>query len=100
VHEPGRVPLVIDRIGPGQAVGWSWMFPPVPVALRCPRSRACRRHLGRRRMLACKGGSGPGFRLPTHETYRRGDARPASSDSGPAARRLRARCYSLRWNRR
>jgi CRP-like cAMP-binding protein len=28
VHEPGRVPLVIDRIGPGQAVGWSWMFPP------------------------------------------------------------------------
>jgi hypothetical protein len=70
VHEPGRVPLVIDRIGPG------------------------------RRMLACKGGSGPGFRLPTHETYRRGDARPASSDSGPAARRLRARCYSLRWNRR
>ncbi len=23
VHEPGRVPLVIDRIGPGQAVGWS-----------------------------------------------------------------------------
>ena len=27
VHEPGRVPLVIDRIGPGQAVGWSWMFP-------------------------------------------------------------------------
>ena len=28
VYEPGRVPLVIDRIGPGQAVGWSWMFPP------------------------------------------------------------------------
>ena len=28
MHEPGRVPLVIDRIGPGQAVGWSWMFPP------------------------------------------------------------------------
>ena len=28
VHEPGRVPLVIDRIGPGQAVGWSWLFPP------------------------------------------------------------------------
>ncbi len=28
VHEPGRVPLVIDRIGPGEPVGWSWMFPP------------------------------------------------------------------------
>ena len=26
VHEPGRVPLVIDRIGPGQVLGWSWMF--------------------------------------------------------------------------
>jgi len=28
VHEPGRVPLVIERLGPGQVCGWSWMFPP------------------------------------------------------------------------
>lgn len=27
-HEPGRAPLVIDRIGPGQVLGWSWMFAP------------------------------------------------------------------------
>jgi CRP-like cAMP-binding protein len=28
LHEPGHVPLVIERIGPGEALGWSWMFPP------------------------------------------------------------------------
>ena len=25
---PGQGPLVIDIMGPGTAVGWSWMFPP------------------------------------------------------------------------
>lgn len=28
VHQPGRGPLVIETIGPGSAVGWSWLFPP------------------------------------------------------------------------
>jgi CRP/FNR family cyclic AMP-dependent transcriptional regulator len=28
VHAPGRGPLVIETIGPGEAVGWSWLFPP------------------------------------------------------------------------
>ncbi len=28
LHEPGRAPLVIERIGPGQVLGWSWLFPP------------------------------------------------------------------------
>lgn len=25
---PGRPPLVIETLGPGAAVGWSWLFPP------------------------------------------------------------------------
>jgi len=28
VRAPGRGPLVIDVLGPGEALGWSWMFPP------------------------------------------------------------------------
>jgi len=28
VHGPGRGLLVIETIGPGHAVGWSWLFPP------------------------------------------------------------------------
>jgi len=28
IRSPGRGPLVIDVLGPGEALGWSWMFPP------------------------------------------------------------------------
>jgi CRP/FNR family transcriptional regulator, cyclic AMP receptor protein len=28
VHAPGQGPLVIETLGPGQVVGWSWLFPP------------------------------------------------------------------------
>lgn len=28
VHGPGRGALVIDTLEPGDAVGWSWLFPP------------------------------------------------------------------------
>jgi CRP-like cAMP-binding protein len=28
VHQAGRGPLVIETIGPGGAVGWSWLFSP------------------------------------------------------------------------
>lgn len=28
VAEPGRGPLVIETIGPGEVVGFSWLFPP------------------------------------------------------------------------
>ena len=28
VHGPGRGPVVIETLGPGNAAGWSWMFPP------------------------------------------------------------------------
>jgi CRP-like cAMP-binding protein len=28
VRDPGRPPLVIETIGAGAAVGWSWLFPP------------------------------------------------------------------------
>jgi CRP/FNR family transcriptional regulator, cyclic AMP receptor protein len=28
VHAPGRGPLVIETVGPGAAVGWSWLYPP------------------------------------------------------------------------
>jgi CRP/FNR family cyclic AMP-dependent transcriptional regulator len=28
VHEAGRGPLIVEMIGPGQVLGWSWMFPP------------------------------------------------------------------------
>jgi CRP/FNR family transcriptional regulator, cyclic AMP receptor protein len=28
VHQPGRQALVIETIGPGNAIGWSWLFPP------------------------------------------------------------------------
>jgi CRP/FNR family transcriptional regulator, cyclic AMP receptor protein len=28
VHEPGRGSIVLETIGPGHVVGWSWLFPP------------------------------------------------------------------------
>jgi CRP/FNR family transcriptional regulator, cyclic AMP receptor protein len=28
LHAPGRGPLVIETIEPGEVVGWSWLFPP------------------------------------------------------------------------
>ncbi|MGO9149307.1 MAG: cyclic nucleotide-binding domain-containing protein [Acidimicrobiales bacterium] len=28
VRAPGRAPVVIETVGPGAAVGWSWLFPP------------------------------------------------------------------------
>ena len=28
VHDPARGPLLVETIGPGQVVGWSWLFPP------------------------------------------------------------------------
>lgn len=28
VHSPGRGPLVIETVGPGAVVGWSWLVPP------------------------------------------------------------------------
>ncbi len=28
VHQAGRGPIVIETLGPGDAVGWSWLVPP------------------------------------------------------------------------
>lgn len=28
VHAPGRGPLAVQTLGPGQVVGWSWLVPP------------------------------------------------------------------------
>lgn len=28
IRTPGREPLVIETLGPGMGLGWSWMFPP------------------------------------------------------------------------
>ena len=28
VHAPGRGPIVIETVGPGAVVGWSWLVPP------------------------------------------------------------------------
>ncbi len=28
IHAPGRGPIVIETVGPGGTVGWSWLFPP------------------------------------------------------------------------
>jgi CRP-like cAMP-binding protein len=28
LHAPGRGPLVIETVEPGEVVGWSWLFPP------------------------------------------------------------------------
>jgi CRP/FNR family transcriptional regulator, cyclic AMP receptor protein len=28
VHAPGAGPIVVETVGPGQVVGWSWLFPP------------------------------------------------------------------------
>ncbi|MHB1504749.1 MAG: cyclic nucleotide-binding domain-containing protein [Acidimicrobiales bacterium] len=27
-HDPARGPLVVETVGPGHLIGWSWMFPP------------------------------------------------------------------------
>ncbi len=28
VHQPGQGPIVIETVGPGSVVGWSWLVPP------------------------------------------------------------------------
>jgi CRP-like cAMP-binding protein len=28
IHAPGRGPIVVETVGPGATVGWSWLFPP------------------------------------------------------------------------
>ena len=28
LHDPGRPQRVVERVGPGAVVGWSWLFPP------------------------------------------------------------------------
>jgi CRP-like cAMP-binding protein len=28
IHAPGRGPIVIETVGPGAVVGWSWLVPP------------------------------------------------------------------------
>jgi len=28
IHSPGRGPIVVETLGPGDVVGWSWLFPP------------------------------------------------------------------------
>ncbi len=28
VHAPGRGPIIVETVGPGAAVGWSWLIPP------------------------------------------------------------------------
>jgi len=28
VNAPGRGPLLVETLGPGQVLGWSWLFPP------------------------------------------------------------------------
>lgn len=28
VHAPGRGPIVVETVGPGAVVGWSWLIPP------------------------------------------------------------------------
>ncbi len=28
IHAPGRGPIVVETVGPGGTVGWSWLFPP------------------------------------------------------------------------
>lgn len=28
VHRPGGPPLVVETLGPGAVLGWSWLFPP------------------------------------------------------------------------
>ena len=28
IHAPGRAPIVVQTLGPGDILGWSWLFPP------------------------------------------------------------------------
>lgn len=28
IHAPGRSPIVVQTLGPGEILGWSWLFPP------------------------------------------------------------------------
>lgn len=28
IHDPGRGPITIQTLGPGDVLGWSWLFPP------------------------------------------------------------------------
>jgi hypothetical protein len=39
-QEIGGAPMVIDTIGPGDLLGWSWIFPPHIWHFAAPRRRA------------------------------------------------------------
>ena len=40
IHVAGQGPLTIETLGDGDVLGWSWLVPPVPLALRCARRGA------------------------------------------------------------
>lgn len=62
VHQAGRGPIVIETVGPGDAVGWSWLVPRIAGrltrahsnrwALSPSTARVCARSLSRTRRSA------------------------------------------------
>ena len=89
VHGPGRGHLVVETIGPGHAIGWSWLFPPYrwhfdaralePVGAVAV-DAAC---------LRAKADADPAFGYELMQRVRRGDARPPPGHPAPAPRPLR-----------
>ena len=96
VHSPGRGPIVIETVGPGAVVGWTWLVPALPLAVRRPGRRAGGGHR-RRRRRACGRRRRPTrrFGYALMKRVRRGAARTPAGDPGPPARPLRARRCAL-----
>ena len=95
VFAPGRGQMILATLGPGELVGWSWLFPPYrwhfdgravePVSGARLRRRLPARQVRRR----------PHARLRADEAIRVVDARPSPGDAAPAPRRLwQAGCLS------
>ena len=57
VHSPGAGPIVIETVGPGAVVGWSWLVPPYRWHFD---ARAVGRGRGRRRRRGLPAGQGRG----------------------------------------
>ena len=55
VHAPGRGPIVIETVGPGDVVGWSWLVPPYRWTFDARAKDRGGRHRDRRRVPSRQG---------------------------------------------
>ena len=95
VHSPGRGPIVIETVGPGAVVGWSWLVPPYRWHFDARAVEAVGAVAVDGACLQGKGRDRSRTRLRAHEAGGRRAPRTPPDDPSSAARPLRDRQCSL-----